>query len=175
MEEWKTIPEYPDYEVSTNGQVRSNKRKKSIILTLHAYSNGYLFVYLTNQNGGRSCLVHRLVLSTFSPCDNMENLQVNHLNCNRADNRLENLEWTTPQENRDYRDKLKHTPKADTILVQFLDDRSDLIFDSITDCANYFGISRKGISKYLQTQNIRSDRKVQAHFYKLGRTYDLNS
>ena len=45
----------------------------------------------------------------------------------------------------------------------------------MTECANYFGVTRKAINRYLETQNIRSDRKVQAHFYKLGKTYDLNS
>ena len=88
----------------------------------------------------------------------MELLQVNHKDCNRKNNNLSNLEWVTPQENFQYRDKLKHTPKAETILVQFLDDREDMIFDSITACANYFKLTRKAINRYLESQNIRSDR-----------------
>lgn len=177
MEIWKQIKDYPDYEVSSEGRVRSNKRKKPIILRPAQYSNGYLFVTLSDplELNRRSCLIHRLVLSAFCPRDDMDQLQVNHLNCNRADNRLENLEWTTPQDNRRYRDKLKHTPKAETILVQFLDDREDMIFDSMTACANFFGLTRKAINTYLKTQNIRNDRKVQAHFYRLGRTSGLNS
>ena len=175
MEQWKQIQDYPDYEVSTEGRVRSNKRKETIILQPAQYSNGYLFVNLSGTPGRHSCLIHRLVLCTFRPCENMEQLQVNHLNCDRTDNRLENLEWSTAQYNREYRDSLKHTPKAETILVQFLDDREDMIFDSMTACADYFGITRKAINRYLETQNIRSDRKVQAHFYKLGKTYELNS
>lgn len=175
MEQWKNIPGYPDYQVSNLGRVKSFKRKTPYILTNHPYSNGYRWVKLSNENGQKSCLVHRLVLMAFCPIDDMEQMQVNHLNCNREDNRLENLEWVTPEENRNYREKVKHTPKAQTILVQFLDSRDDLIFDSKEACAEYFGVTRKAIDKYLQTQNIRSDRKVQAHFYLLGNTYELNS
>ena len=177
MEIWKQIKDYPDYEVSNEGRVRSNKRKKTVILRPAQFSNGYLFVSLSDSLGlkRRACLIHRLVLTTFHPCENMDQLQVNHLNCNRADNHLENLEWATPQDNRKYRDGLKHTPKAETILVQFLDDHEDMIFNSMTACANFFGLSRKAINTYLKSQNIRSDRKVQAHFYKLGRTSKLNS
>lgn len=175
MEQWKQISDYPDYEVSTEGRVRSHKRKGTIILRPGQYSNGYLFVGLCDSQGKHYCLVHRLVLCTFQPCANMEQLQVNHLNCHRTDNRLENLEWSTAQYNRDYRDQLKHTPKAESILVQFLDERKDMIFDSMTACANYFGLTRKAINRYLESQNIRSDRKIQAHFYRLGRTSELNS
>ena len=32
MEQWKQIQDYPDYEVSTEGRVRSNKRKETLIL-----------------------------------------------------------------------------------------------------------------------------------------------
>ena len=175
MEEiWKVIEKYPDYEISNLGNVKSHKRKKEIIMKPGKYSNGYLFVHLRNKEENRYELIHRLVLSTFSPCKNMENLQVNHKNCKRDDNRLENLEWATKQENDKYRDKLKHTPKAMTILVQFLDDREDMVFDSITSCAEYFGVTRKAINRYLESQNIRSDRKVQAHFYIVGKTYELN-
>lgn len=174
MEEWKRIKDFPDYEVSNLGNVKSYKRKVPIIMKPSYYSNGYTWVHLRNENGGKSCLIHRLVLSTFCPCDNMENLQVNHKNCKRDDNRLENLEWATPQENRDYREKQKHTPKALTILVKFLGDREDMVFDSITSCAEYFGISRKAISKYIESQTVRKDRQIQAHFYIIGKTYDIN-
>ena len=174
MEQWVTIKDFPKYEISNHGRVRSNQRKNPIIMKPGQYSNGYLFVLLINDNIRKSCSIHRLVLENFCPCENMEYLQVNHIDCDRQNNHLENLEWATPKENREYREEKKHTPKAETILVQFLDDREDMIFDSMTAAAEYFGVTRKAINKYLDTQNIRKDRKIQAHFYRVGRTYDLN-
>ena len=174
MEEWKQVFDFPDYEVSNLGRVRSNKRKTPTILKNNYYSNGYTFVQLYNETETKTCLVHRLVLENFCPCDNMKQLQVNHINCIRDDNRLEHLEWTTKQENDSHRDNLKHTPKAQTIRVVFLDNREDMYFDSKTECGKYFGVSRKAIDRYLESQNIRSDRKVQAHFYLVGNTYELN-
>ena len=168
MEEiWKTIKNYPDYEISNLGRVKSHKRKTPKILTNSYFSNGYTFVTLHHNGNSKSNLIHRLVLSAFEPREDEENLQVNHKNCIRDDNRLENLEWVTPKENRDYREQLHHTPKSQKILVQFLDDREDMIFHTMTECAKYFGITRKAINRYLETQNIRSDRKIQAHFYRM--------
>lgn len=160
MEEWKRIERFPDYEVSDEGRIKSYKKKNPIILSPGRYSNGYLFVTLFRGTEKKSCSIHRLVLETFNPVENMDFLQVNHKDCDRTNNKLENLEWMTPQENRDYRESVKHTPKAETILVQFLDGREDIVFDSMTACAEYFGVTRKTINKYLETQNIRSDRKV---------------
>lgn len=174
MEEWRTIHDFPDYEISNCGRVKSHKRKEEKILNQYEYTNGYIFVPLSNGANKKQCLVHRLVLENFCPVENMEQLQVNHIDCNIKNNNLENLEWMSAQENRNYRDNLKHTPKAETVLVQFLDDREDMTFPSITACANYFGLTRKAINRYLETQNIRSDRKVQAHFYIIGNTYELN-
>ena len=44
----------------------------------------------------------------------------------------------------------------------------------MTECAEYYGITRKAINKYLQTDTVRSDRKVQAIFRIVGNTYELN-
>ena len=174
MEEWKQVFDFPDYEISNLGRVRSNKRKTPIILKQSYYSNGYTFVLLYNGDNKKSCLVHRLVLENFQPRAGMENLQVNHINCIRDDNRLENLEWTTKKENDAHRDNLKHTPKAQTIKVVFLDNREDMYFNSKEECAQYFDITRKAIDHYLQAETVRKDRKVQAHFILVGNTYDLN-
>lgn len=168
MEEiWKKIPNYPDYEVSNLGNIKSYKGKTPKLLKISHYPNGYAFIKLRHNNKDKNFLIHRLILSAFKPREDEENLQVNHKNCIRDDNRLENLEWVTPKENRDYREQLYHTPKSQKILVQFLDDREDMIFHTMTECAEYFGITRKAINRYLETQNIRSDRKVQAHFYRI--------
>lgn len=49
--------------------------------------------------------VHRIVLMTFNPVKNMEMLQVDHIDFNRANNKLENLRWVNAQENTDHRIK----------------------------------------------------------------------
>lgn len=68
--------------------------------------NGYKIASFINRNGyeyvkidGKNNAVHRLVLTTFSPNKNYLNLDVNHINGIKIDNRLSNLEWSTRSEN----------------------------------------------------------------------------
>ena len=65
--------------------------------------NGYARIYArqTSTNKRRDLYVHRLVAQHFLP--NPQNKKyVNHKNCIRNDNKVENLEWCTAKENTDY-------------------------------------------------------------------------
>lgn len=64
--------------------------------------------YLRVTVKGKAYFAHRLVLETFNPIINSKELQVDHIDRNRENNILENLRWTTPQENN--QNKQKHTP-----------------------------------------------------------------
>ena len=107
MEIWKDIKGYEGiYQISNEGRVKrlagSPKCKKDRILKNSTTSNGYLFVSLCNKGQHKLYRVHRLVLETFSPIENMENLQVNHLDEDRTNNKLNNLQWCTCQDNINY-------------------------------------------------------------------------
>ena len=86
------------YQVSNFGNVKSyNKYKNGKILIPYNISSGYLMVQLRGDIN-KSYLIHRLVAKTFIL--NPENKrEVNHINGDKTDNRLENLEWATPSEN----------------------------------------------------------------------------
>ena len=101
MEEiWKDIPGYGGlYQVSNLGRVRSFQRNKEKILKPYITRNGYLLIALYKDKGAKAYTVHRLVLSTFNPIENMNQLDVDHINTIRTDNRLENLRWTSRKEN----------------------------------------------------------------------------
>ena len=114
IEEWKTIQEAPDCEISNFGNVKIKERiiidsngksrtYKSHIIKTNKKKTGYLEVALPIGKGKRIYrLVHRLVLMTFNPIENMDQLEVNHKDENKENNKLENLEWVTSKENCNY-------------------------------------------------------------------------
>lgn len=98
---WKAISGYEGlYEVSNLGNVRSLFRYKKVLKPWDI-GTGYLMVSLSKDKSRRTFFVHRLVASAF--IENPENKpQVNHLDENRANNNVSNLEWCTCKENHNY-------------------------------------------------------------------------
>jgi hypothetical protein len=98
MEIWKSIPSYPEYEVSTLGQVRSNRFEKTKLLSVGHTPTGYAQVRIGVQGKGKNLYIHRLVAEAFLP--NPENLcEIDHIDRNRANNVVSNLRWATRQDN----------------------------------------------------------------------------
>ena len=106
MSEWKPVKGYEGlYEVSSDGRVRGidrldsiGRRCKGIERKQFIVGDGYLQVRLNKDGVAKGYGVHRLVAIAFR--DNPEDKrEVNHINCDKLDNRVENLEWVTPSEN----------------------------------------------------------------------------
>ena len=151
-EVWKDIPTYGGvYQASSMGRIRSLDRKvkqlnrygrmmvrslKGCVLSLQKCSNDYLFVQLGKSN---MHLAHRLIAITFIAGD--ADLQVNHKNGNRQDNRVDNLEWVTCSENHlhSYKDlpRKKHALIKKVVLVK---DGQILSFDSVVQASKYLGV-----------------------------------
>lgn len=97
MEIRKEIQGYPNYEVSNYGKVY-NKKTGSEIKTNYCEPTGYYNLSLCNNGLRKTHMIHRIVLMTF--IENKQNKeQVNHINGDKSDNRLDNLEWATRSEN----------------------------------------------------------------------------
>ena len=99
---WKDVPGYEGlYQVSNFGEVRSlfYRGKKLVqILKAAADKKGYLHVGLWKDGKVRTKQVHRLVALAFIP--NPNNLSVvNHIDWNKQNNRVDNLEWCTVRYN----------------------------------------------------------------------------
>ncbi len=97
VEEWKPVIGLEDrYEVSNFGRVKSLRRNKIMILMLSIHGYHRCNVYTGDKH--KYIAAHRLVALHFIP--NPENKPcVNHIDCNRINNRVDNLEWCTHSEN----------------------------------------------------------------------------
>ena len=95
-ENWKFIPieGFQEYEVSDCGRIRHNSKILKPSLTRGYYSIGLVSTTHTRK----TIHVHKLVALSFIP--NPQNKQwINHKDCNKTNNHVENLEWCTPSEN----------------------------------------------------------------------------
>ena len=106
---WKAIKGYEGiYEISNTGKVRNlrrddkNRTYPGKILKPGRTKNGYLFVLLSVNGVTKNCMIHRLVAETFLHKVD-ENLEVNHIDGNKENNSVTNLEWCTRSYN------LKHS------------------------------------------------------------------
>ena len=92
----KQIKGYPKYLITPDGKVFSLFSMK--YLKPHLVGTGYYQVELFNDKGGKHFLIHRLVAELY--LDNKENKRtVNHIDSNKLNNNLLNLEWATYKEN----------------------------------------------------------------------------
>lgn len=98
QEIWKSIPGFPDYEVSDLGRVKSLKRYPNRLLSPVRTTKGYQSVGLAVNGKLYTRLVHRLVMLAFvGPCP--EGLEVCHYDCDRINNHLTNLRYDSPSGN----------------------------------------------------------------------------
>jgi len=98
---WKTIAGYPDYRISSYGRVLSLKGINPRILKPRTGAHGYLHVDLHKDSKGKSTKIARLVAKAFIP--NPENKpQINHINGDKTNNHISNLEWSTDSENKQH-------------------------------------------------------------------------
>lgn len=106
MEIWKKIKDYPDYEVSNLGNVKSLKFGKERILKPSFGNRGYLIVGLTNKKKRYTKTVHQLVAIGFlnhNPCG--MKLVVDHIDFNKQNNNINNLRIVNSRENSSHKEK----------------------------------------------------------------------
>lgn len=168
QEIWKVIPDYPSYEVSNLGAVR-NRKTKNIKMQRVTKETGYVTVNLYPENSSKHVvlLVHRIVASTF--ISNPMNLPcVNHIDENKQNNYVNNLEWITYEANNKYgtrgkrisksnsgkhRSPREHVAKPITVICP---NGKSINFSSITKCAKKLNLHRSAISMVLHGKMKRT-------------------
>ena len=116
---WKDIPGYEGlYQVSNLGNVRSVDRYvshkrlgrkfcKGHLMSTHINNAGYVTVNLCKGNAYKSFDVHRLVAIAFIETDDIRCVEVNHIDENKQNNVVDNLEWVTKSQNNRYGTKVR--------------------------------------------------------------------
>ena len=143
-EQWREWPRDPRIKVSNKGRVVSCKRGAPYPLKVSHNNCGYQMVGAGDSHRP-SQYVHKMVAETW--LDNPDHCeQVNHINGNKEDNRVENLEWVTPSEN------IRHAYRTGLLKVEGTPIRiveTGEVFESVSECARRIGCHHSTISNCL--------------------------
>lgn len=152
---WKDIPNYKGlYQVSNTGKIKSvshytrNNRNgglrltKGKILSQYKMPNGYFQVQLSNNEKRAKKYVHRLVADSF--IENNDKLSdVNHIDGNKSNNNVFNLEWCSHKDNQIHMVKNHMTKKAIPVICN----ETGNVYHSMSEAEKNTGINRHIIKK----------------------------
>jgi hypothetical protein len=140
--------------------VRRGKYKKPTVM-----ASGYVYIHLFDGsgNGGKNVRLHRIVAEAFIPNPNGYD-QVNHINGDKKDNSVRNLEWCSYQHNMDHSIKTglrkcngEHNPSAKLTWGQVAEIRKEYVYGSKThggrSLAKKYGVSEVMICKIARNEN----------------------
>lgn len=149
-EYWKTIIEASNYEISNLGNVRNRTTTK--ILKGRLSKSGYLQVSIKLDETQKftNKYIHRLVATYW--IENVENKrEVNHIDGNKENNCVDNLEWVTPSENQKHRHLLGNNKTSHRRVGKFNKEGVMIAeYESIVAAAAAEGSPRVSIDNVLQ-------------------------
>lgn len=150
MEEeiWKTIDDFDNYEVSSLGRIRNKTTDRIRAQSIGKKEESYYHLDLYKGDGkkkGYSRNTHVLLAETFM--GKHPGMVPDHIDGNRRNNRLDNLEWVTQGDNqrRAYKLGLRQPPGEKPVRIV----ETGEVFKSITDCANAIGGNVQNVSACL--------------------------
>lgn len=156
QEIWKDVPNYEGfYEVSNLGNVRSTSREvisyngtrtiKGKLIRKHL-NRGYQNVAFSKEGRVTTQKVHRIVMAAFK---GESDLLVNHIDSNKANNNLSNLEYCTNKEN-----CIHAIEKGNYRRNIILDMNTGVFYDSTKELANLLGMGRELLNARLLGRRI---------------------
>ena len=140
---WKDVVGYEGlYKVSNLGRVKTlqkqvGRKEPEKILTPSEIWTGYLRLGLRKEGKTKNTYVHRIVAQTFIPNEEHKPI-INHINGDRKDNRVENLEWCTYGENSNSSKKITSSDRYNSIKVV---DNYGNVFSSYREASRHWNIS----------------------------------
>ena len=145
MEVWKDIEGYEGlYQVSSWGRVK-NFTTGEVLKGIN--TRGYLQVSLYTKGNKSNYRIHILVAQAFIP--NPQNKpQVNHIDEDKENNNIENLEWVTAKENLNHGTRNLRASKTKSIPIICIE--TGVEYSSGKECAKQMGLHRGNITSVLK-------------------------
>ena len=150
MEIWMDIIGYDGvYQVSNTGKIKSFHNGKETILKPNKNTHGYMTIKFHYNRVGITKTVHGIVANHFMSKPTPEH-QVNHIDGDKTNNRLDNLEWVTGSENKihAYKTGLMNVNHLKRAVSQLNRDGEEIArFDSLSEAGKHTGIQWVNIRK----------------------------
>lgn len=154
---------FPNHQLSSYGRVRN--KKTGHILKPFSDRYGYSRVSIGNTD---NVYIHRLVCEYFYGEPTEDRPHVNHIDCDRQNNHVLNLEYCSPKENTKWgvyngninpQKGLRRAREVNLKPVRIVE--TGELFNSVKECAKYFGVSPTNISRCLVGE--RKGQKVHGY------------
>ena len=173
-EEWKDIVDCSNYQVSNLGNVRNKKLNRMFQLNIgrcKRANQSMQILVKDNQNKRRRFLLNRAVLMHFRPRNGMENLYALHLDGDKYNNELSNLEWSEVKKRYGYPSVKRYGSKE---VIAHHDEFGDYHFTSIKECQQYLVSLDIGVTLRVLTGHIYQKLRLARFTFRFAdeRLYD---